>query len=81
MLRPGTGHSEWIGYQVIYGLGLELAMQTVGLAVQAVLAKSDVAIGTAIAFFAQQLGGSILSPLARMFSSIRWSPVCLRYLA
>jgi len=58
-LKPGSGHAEWIGYQVVYGFGLGLAMQTSGLAAQAVLKKEDVSIGTSIMFFSQQLGGAI----------------------
>jgi hypothetical protein len=58
-LNVNSGHAEWIGYQVLYGFGLELAMQLTNLAAQAVLQREDVSIGTAIMLFSQQLGGAI----------------------
>ena len=58
-LNQSSGHAEWIGYQVLYGFGLGLSMQVTGLAAQAVLAREDVSIGTAIMFFSQQLGGAV----------------------
>lgn len=56
---PTTGSSHWIAYQFLVGFGTGFGMQTVGLAVQAVLPKEDIPIGIAINFFAQQLGGAI----------------------
>lgn len=56
---PTTGSPHWIGYQFLVGFGTGFGMQTVGLAMQAVLPKPDIPIGIAITFFAQQLGGAI----------------------
>jgi MFS family permease len=56
---PTTGSNHWIGYQFLSGFGVGLGMQSVGLAVQAILPKEDVSTGVAITFFAQQLGGAI----------------------
>ncbi|UNI21921.1 hypothetical protein JDV02_007866 [Purpureocillium takamizusanense] len=56
---PTTGSSHWIAYQFLTGFGVGLGMQTVGLAVQAVLPKDDIPSGLAVTFFAQQLGGAI----------------------
>lgn len=56
---PTTGSPQWIGYQFLAGFGIGFGMQTVGLAIQATVAKDDVATGMAIMFFAQQLGGAI----------------------
>ena len=56
---PTTGHSKWIGYQALYGLGLGLGMQQASLAAQAVLRRKDVPIGIALVMFCQQLGGAI----------------------
>jgi MFS family permease len=58
-LNQDTGHAMWIGYQVLFGFGLGLAMQITSLAAQAVLPREDVSIGTAVMFFSQQLGGAI----------------------
>lgn len=54
-----TGHSKWIGYQVIYGLGVGLSMQTPIIVVQTVLPSSDIPTGTALVMFLQTLGGAI----------------------
>ena len=58
-LNQDSGHAMWIGYQVLFGFGLGLAMQVTSLAAQAVLPREDVSIGTAVMFFSQQLGGAI----------------------
>jgi len=59
-----TGHSEWIGYQALWGLGLGLGMQQPSVAAQTVLKKQDVPTGAAIIFFAQGLGGSVCVSIA-----------------
>ena len=56
---PETGHSEWIGYQVLFGLGLGVGMQQPNLAAQTVLQQKDVPIGISLMFFSQSLGGAI----------------------
>jgi hypothetical protein len=58
-LNQDSGHAEWIGYQVLFGFGLGLGMQSSQLAAQAVLERADVSIGTAIMMFSQQLGGAV----------------------
>lgn len=58
-LQPTSGKAMWIGYQIFYGIGLGFGMQTANLASQTVLPRSDVALGTAMNFFSQQLGGSV----------------------
>lgn len=54
-----TNHSKWIGYQVLFGLGIGMGMQQSGLAVQTVLKHKDVPTGSALMFFWQSLGGTI----------------------
>jgi hypothetical protein len=44
-LKPDSGHAEWIGYQVVFGFGLGMALQIAGLTAQAVLKREDVPIG------------------------------------
>jgi MFS family permease len=56
---PNTSPAKWIGYQVIYGLGLGAAMQAPNLAAQAVLPKEDVSTGISLIMFSQLLGGAI----------------------
>ncbi|KAL8720385.1 MAG: hypothetical protein Q9225_002737 [Loekoesia sp. 1 TL-2023] len=54
-----TNHSLWIGYQVIYGLGIGFGMQQPLMAAQTVLPLDDVPIGTTIIIFLQTLGGAL----------------------
>jgi hypothetical protein len=58
-LTPSSNHSEWIGYQILFGFGLGCGFQTASLAPQTVLPRPDVPLGMAMVFFMQQLGGSI----------------------
>ncbi|KAK8190522.1 putative MFS multidrug transporter [Phyllosticta capitalensis] len=57
--RVNTGHPAWIGYQVLLGFGLGLGMQQTNIAIQNVLSRVDVPIGTTCLFFSQQLGGAV----------------------
>lgn len=54
-----AGSNHWIGYQVLYGIGIGAGFQTSNLAAQTVLPHADVPLGMALMFFMQQLGGSI----------------------
>lgn len=49
----------------MYGFGLGVSMQIGGLTAQAVLPRADISIGTALMFFAQQLGGAIFVSVAQ----------------
>ncbi|TKA74358.1 hypothetical protein B0A55_05520 [Friedmanniomyces simplex] len=57
--KTTTGHSAWIGYQVLLGLGIGLGMQQGNMAAQTVLARRDVPIGVSLMMFWQNLGGAI----------------------
>jgi hypothetical protein len=57
--QTDTGSSKWIGYQIIFGLGLGMGMQQSSTAAQAVLARQDVSTGVSLMFFGQSLGGAI----------------------
>jgi hypothetical protein len=58
-LRATSGHSEWMGYQALFGLGVGVGFQTSMLPVQYVLPRADVPIGLALTFFMQQIGSSV----------------------
>lgn len=69
-LTPSAGRNHWIGYQVIYGIGLGMGFQTSNLIPQSVLPRADVPIGMALMFSMQQLGGSVfLSVGQNIFSN------------
>jgi hypothetical protein len=54
-----TEQAKWIGYQVLFGLGLGTGLQQPSLAAQTVLGQKDVSIGISLMFFANSLGGAI----------------------
>ncbi|KAJ7499973.1 DHA14-like major facilitator [Mycena latifolia] len=54
-----TGHAHWIGYQVIYGIGIGFGMQQPIMAAQTVLSLQDVPTGTSLLMFMQTLGGAL----------------------
>ncbi len=58
-LSPTSTHRYWIGYQVLYGLGVGCGLPTTNLAAQTVLPRANVPLGLALMFFMQQLGGAI----------------------
>lgn len=62
---PTTGHAQWIGYQVLFGLGLGFGTQQPINAVQTILNRSDIATGSAVVLFTRFLGSSIILPVAQ----------------
>ena len=54
-----TGHQQWIGYQIIYGMGIGFGMQQSLMAAQTVLDLHDVPTGTSIINFSLTLGGAL----------------------
>ena len=60
-----TNHDKWIGYQVIYGLGVGFGMQQALITVQAVLPLKDVPTGTALMMFCQTFGGALFVSAAQ----------------
>jgi len=58
-LTPDSSIGMWLGFQVLYGLGLGLGMQQANLAAQTVLSRRDVSVGASLMIFAQTLGGSV----------------------
>jgi hypothetical protein len=64
-LKTNSGSGEWIGYQILFGAGVGFGMQQALVAVQTVLKKEDIPIGTAIIMFSQTLGGALFISVAQ----------------
>ncbi|KAJ5412591.1 MFS general substrate transporter [Penicillium crustosum] len=54
-----TSEGKWIGYQIVYGMGLGLCFQVPNLAAQTVLPKPDVPSGLALMIFGQMIGAAV----------------------
>ncbi|KAK2615974.1 hypothetical protein N8I77_002695 [Diaporthe amygdali] len=54
-----TSAGKWIGYQILYGLGLKLCFQVPNLAAQTCLPKKDVPTGLALMLFGSLIGASV----------------------
>lgn len=66
---PSTGHSLWIAFQAIFGLGLGTGVQLANIAVQACLPVADVPVGAALLMFSQQLNGSVFLAIGQALFS------------
>ncbi|KAK3649647.1 hypothetical protein LTR56_006830 [Elasticomyces elasticus] len=68
--KPTTSSSAWIGYQVLFGVGVGLGMQQGNMAAQTVLARKDVPIGVSLMMLWQNLGGAVfISVSQNIFNS------------
>lgn len=58
-LAIGSGSGEWVGYQILVGIGLGLCMQNAVIVAQAIVEPADLSTASAMALFFQLLGGAI----------------------
>jgi MFS family permease len=65
MFTVGSGNPQWIGYQVIIGIGAGLGFQQCMNALQTVLPLHDIPVGIAIITFAQSLSGAMFISIAQ----------------
>ncbi|KAJ5162781.1 uncharacterized protein N7500_004611 [Penicillium coprophilum] len=63
--KVDTNHAAWIGYQVLFGIGIGTGMQQPSMAAQTILSMDEVAIGISLMFFSQSLGGAIFIAVAQ----------------
>ncbi|EKV13708.1 hypothetical protein PDIP_47360 [Penicillium digitatum Pd1] len=63
--KVNSGQPQWIGYQVILGIGAGLGFQQSINAIQTVLPLQDIPIGIAIITFAQSLSGATFISIAQ----------------
>ncbi|KAJ5482829.1 MFS transporter [Penicillium diatomitis] len=59
LINPNSPRGQWIGFQVLTGLGYGICSQMPILAVQVVLNKPDVPTGLVVIMFFQMLGGAL----------------------
>ena len=62
---PETQHPAWIGYQVVFGVGIGLGIQQTLMIIQVVLPPDDVPIATAMILFMQTLGGAVFIAISQ----------------
>lgn len=70
-LKVDSGAGMWIGYQIVFGVGVGMGMQNSLIAVQATLPTKDIPIGTAIIMFSQTLGGALFISVAQNIFATR----------
>ncbi|KAJ5094686.1 hypothetical protein N7456_010547 [Penicillium angulare] len=63
--EPHTPAGRWIGYQIIYGIGVGMAFQPPFIALQIVLEESLVPAGLVLLNFVQMLGGIIFLSISQ----------------
>ncbi|KAJ5211939.1 uncharacterized protein N7498_003585 [Penicillium cinerascens] len=63
--KVDSGTAQWIGYQILFGLGVGSGMQQTMVAVQVCLPSVDIPTGTAIMMFSQSLGGALFISVAQ----------------
>lgn len=64
-LTTHTQDAQWIGYLIVLGIGVGNSMQHANLAVQAILEKRDIPIGTAMLSLCQTLGGAVFTAVGQ----------------
>lgn len=64
-LTTHTRDAQWIGYLIVLGVGVGNSMQHANLAVQAILEKRDIPIGTAMLSLCQTLGGAVFTAVGQ----------------
>jgi hypothetical protein len=64
-LKPDSGHSIWIGYECLFGLGIGAGLMQTVLIAQTVLDIDDTPTGTAALIFFQTFGGAVMISVAQ----------------
>jgi MFS family permease len=64
-LRDGSSAGEWIGYQVLAGIGFGVTMQLTLNVCQSVASYEDMSAASALALFFQSIGGTVWITVAQ----------------
>lgn len=65
MLETDTTEGQWIGFQIVYGLGIGFCAQAPNMAAQTVLPREQVSIGASLMFFGQLLFGAVFTSVGQ----------------
>ncbi|KAI1800663.1 efflux pump [Daldinia bambusicola] len=60
LLQPGSSTGDWVGFQILGGIGSGLSMQLAIISIQAAVGEAQLATGMALVIFAQSLGPAIV---------------------
>ncbi|KAK9774991.1 putative Major facilitator superfamily (MFS) profile domain-containing protein [Seiridium cardinale] len=63
--NPTIPTGNWIGYQILYGLGMGLSAQTPLMVAQNVLELDDIPLGSGMVMFTQTIAGAIFTAVAQ----------------
>ncbi|KAK8877541.1 MFS toxin efflux pump [Apiospora arundinis] len=64
-LTPSTGPTAWIGWQVLFGLGMGLAIPQPWSAIQTALAASEIPLGMTAVSFAISIGAALSTSVSQ----------------
>lgn len=64
-LTPNTGPAAWIGWQVLFGLGMGLAIPQPWSAIQTALASSEIPLGMTAVSFAISIGAALSTSVSQ----------------
>ncbi|KAI1446975.1 efflux pump [Annulohypoxylon stygium] len=60
LLQPDSSTDDWVGFQILAGVGSGLSMQLAIISIQAAVWEAQLATGMALVIFAQSLGPAIV---------------------
>jgi MFS family permease len=68
---PSTGTSSWIGFQVLFGIGLGFAFPQPWTAIQTALPSEDIPVGLSAISFAISIGAALIISISQnIFSNL-----------
>ncbi|KAI1326170.1 MFS toxin efflux pump [Xylariaceae sp. FL0255] len=65
IFKPDTGSASWIGWQVLFGIGLGFAFPVPWTVVQTALLVEDIPSGLSIVFFAVSIGAALIISISQ----------------
>lgn len=65
LLSPTSSAGQWIGFQLLVGIGIGLGMQQAAVIVQQTLAQEDIPLGIAAVTFFQASGPAVMVSVAQ----------------